>query len=434
MRVFAVLAAVVLALTAVAPVAAVEGGVWSRGKPRVAPPQPSPGVRAAMVEPLMAAREALQQEQYALALEQIELAESLAESLDHLSNYERYVIARMRGAAAIGTGETTLALEHFKVVLNSPSLPPGERLPMLDVLGRLSFQQRDYAAAIEFLGTYRREGGTEADALEALPQVLYLSERYEEAAAELRSQIEAAEARGDVPAEQHIELLASCALKRDDVPAYRAALRTMVRHHPREEYWMDLIARTVNREGFSERLTLDVLRLRRHAGTFTMAADYLQAGQAALKAGLPGEAQRLLREGRRKGLIGRGEKADVEFQKQFEGVVEREIATDRRSLEEGARLAAQQPTGDALVSTGENYVGYGQYERGLSLIRAGIAKGGLRQPEHARLHQGYAQFLAGRWQDALATFEGVRGTDGAADLAALWTILCRQQLEEERQG
>lgn len=434
MRFYTLSAALAMALFMAMPASALEGGVWSRGKPKVTTPPPSPGVRAAMVEPLMAAREALQQERYAAALDHITQAEMQAETLEHLSNYERYVIARMRGAAAVGTGQMALALQYFKTVLESPSLPPEERLPMLDVLGRLSFQQRDYAGAIEFLSAYRREGGRESDPLEALPQALYLAERFEEAAAELEMQIAAAEATGEDPPEHQIELLASCALKRNDVGAYRAALRKMVTHYPSEEYWMDLIARTVNRDGFSDQLMLDVYRLRRHAGTFTTATEYLQAGQAALKAGLPGEAQRILREGRRNGLIGRGDKADVDFQKQFEGVVEREMAADRKSLEEGAKLAAAQETGDALVSTGENYVGYGQYDRGLSLIRAGIAKGGLKQPEQTRLHQAYALFLAGKYSEALETFNSIRGSDGTGDLAELWAILCRHRIEAAING
>ncbi len=425
-----VAAAAVTLLTTVTPAQAVEGKVWGRGKPKVTTPAPAPGVRAAMVEPLTAARSALQIEQYSLALEWIADAEALAESPAHLSNYERYVIARMRGAAAVGMGEMALALQHFKTVLDSPALPKEERLPMLDVLGRLSFQQRDYEAAVEFLGGYRREGGQEQDPMEALPQALYLAERYEEAARELEAQIAADEAVGEVPPEHQIELLASCALKREDVAAYRQALRKMVMYYPTDEYWMDLIARTVNRAGFSDRLMLDVYRLRRHTGTFSTADDYLQAGQAALKAGLPGEAQRILREGRRRGLIGHGAKADVDFQKQFEGVVERELAADRQLLEEGARLAATQSSGDALVSTGENYVGLGQYEKGLSLIRAGIAKGGLQQPEQTLLHQGYAQFVAGKLAQALETFSAIKGGDGAGDLAELWAILCRQKIEE----
>lgn len=425
-------AAVAMGLWLSTPVWALEGGIWGRSKPKVSVPAPPPSVRVAMVEPLMAARIALQQDQHALALEQIALAEAQAETLNHLSDYERYVIARMRGAAAVGMGDMALALHHFKGVLNSPSLPLQERLPMLDVLGRLSFQQRNYAEAIQFLEAYRFEGGRERESLEALTQALYLAERYADAARELESLIATAESLGEAPPEHQIELLASCALKREDLVAYRAALRKMVMYYPAESYWMDLIARTLEAQATTdERLTLDVFRLRRHTGTLSEPADYLEAAQAALKAGFPGEAQRILREGRRSGVLGHGSKEDVDFQKQFEGVVEREITADRRSLEEGARLAAAQANGEALVSTGENYIGYGQYDKGLSLIRAGLAKGGLRQPELTRLHLGYAQFVAGRLTEALDTFERLSRTQPLADLAELWMILCRQKIEEQ---
>lgn len=425
-------AAVAMGLCLCTPVWSLEGGVWGRSKPKVSVPAAAPSVRAAMVEPLMAARVALQQDQHALALEHIALAEAQAQTLNHLSEYERYVIARMRGAAAAGMGDMKLALQYFRSVLSSPSLPLVERLPMLDVLGRLSFQQRNYADAIQFLEAYRFEGGREREALEALAQALYLEARYADAARELESLIAAAEALGEAPPEHQIELLASCALKREDLVAYRAALRRMVMYYPAESYWMDLIARTLEAQTtVDERLALDVFRLRRHTGTLSEAADYLEAAQAALKAGFPGEAQRILREGRRNGVLGHGASEDVDFQKQFEGVVEREIVADRRSLEEGARLAAAQANGEALVNTGENYIGYGQYDKGLSLIRAGLAKGGLRQPELTRLHLGYAQFVAGRLGEALETFQRLSDSDSLADLAELWVILCRQKIEEQ---
>jgi len=64
----------------------------------------------------------------------------------------------------------------------------------------------------------------------------------------------------------------------------------------------------------------------------------------------------------------------------------------------------------------------GQYDTGIRLMEQGIAKGGLRQPDDAKLHLGIAYLAAGQKPKAVDAFKGVGGADGTADLARLWLI------------
>ncbi len=59
-------------------------------------------------------------------------------------------------------------------------------------------------------------------------------------------------------------------------------------------------------------------------------------------------------------------------------------------------------------------------------MEQGIKKGGLRRPEDAKLHLGIAYLQAGQKAKALQTFKTVGGTDGAAELARLWTVQARR--------
>ena len=62
--------------------------------------------------------------------------------------------------------------------------------------------------------------------------------------------------------------------------------------------------------------------------------------------------------------------------------------------------------------------------RGIELIQQGIAKGGLKHPEDARLRLGMAQLQSSKTKGAaVQTLRSVKGSDGAADIARLWTIL-----------
>ncbi|MDB5986843.1 MAG: hypothetical protein JWR16_1896 [Nevskia sp.] len=53
-------------------------------------------------------------------------------------------------------------------------------------------------------------------------------------------------------------------------------------------------------------------------------------------------------------------------------------------------------------------------------MQQGIAQGGLKHPDDAKLHLGEAYLLAGKSADAVKTFTAVQGSDGTRDLARLW--------------
>ena len=62
----------------------------------------------------------------------------------------------------------------------------------------------------------------------------------------------------------------------------------------------------------------------------------------------------------------------------------------------------------------------GQFDKGISLMQQGIAKGKLKRSDEANLHLGIAYLRAGQKAKAREAFKLVSGTDGAADLARLW--------------
>ena len=79
-----------------------------------------------------------------------------------------------------------------------------------------------------------------------------------------------------------------------------------------------------------------------------------------------------------------------------------------------------------MLVLGMKLVYAGQAAKGVQLMQQGIAKGGLKRPEDAKLHLGISQLAAGDKAKAQATFKSVQGTDGTADLARLWALYARR--------
>jgi tetratricopeptide (TPR) repeat protein len=215
-------------------------------------------------------------------------------------------------------------------------------------------------------------------------------------------------------------MLATCYAKLGDNAGYAYALDKLLAHYPTKELWADAIHRVETRPGFSDRLRLDVLRLRRATGTFSGTPAYAAMTHLAMTAALPAEAKKISDEGFASGALGTG--ADAEAQKRLRDAAAKQVVDDEKQLPQSAKAAGAAKDGVALVNVGFAYVSAGQFDTGLALMEQGIAKGGLRQPEDAKLHLGIAYLAAGQKAKAIQAFKEVGGSDGTADLARLWLI------------
>ncbi|MGB0955990.1 MAG: hypothetical protein ACPGZP_08300 [Panacagrimonas sp.] len=374
-------------------------------------------VRPAVGKPLQAAQALIQEQKYKEALVQIDKAEAVGK----LSEYENFVINQLLGSASAGAGDAKGAARAFDTVIKSGRLPAEENLKITEAVAGTFLRAKNYAGAVEWLKKYKTMGGKKADALALLPQAYYLSGDYKAAAREAAAQIVVKEKAGQKPSESQIKILASALVKQKDMLGYTAALERLVRYYPKPEYWADVIQRTATKSGFSDKLTLDMYRLLRATGTMEDARDYVEMAQLAVQAGVPGEAQQVLAEGYEKKLLGQGDQADRHTR--LKKLVDDKVAEDKKTIASADAQVAAAATGDPLVKTGLAYVTYGEAEKGLKMMQDGIKKGELKRPEHAKLHLGYAYYLAGQKDQAIKTLRTVKGKDGSGDFARLMMIV-----------
>lgn len=376
-------------------------------------------LRPEVGKPLQEAQAALQSKDAKTALAKIDEAESVGK----LTPYETYIVNRMRGAAAATGGDMNTATKAFEAALASGQTPKEEQLTLIETVVKASYAAKNYPKTVEFIQKYKAAGGTKQDVLGLTAQVLYLSGRYPEAGKELSAQIVELEKAGKTPTETQLGLLANIALKQNDNNGYLAALERMAAYYPKKTYWLDLILRTAGKPGFSDRLMVDIYRLRFATDTMEKASDYMEAAQLALQAGLPGEAQKYVDAGYKAGLLGTG--PDTDRHNRLKTLVAKNVKDDQAIAAQADKQAEAAATGDPLVNTGLNYVMYGQADKGIPMMLKGIQKGQLKRPDEAKLHLGYAYLLAGNKAEAVKTLKTVAGTDGSKDVARLWVIQSR---------
>jgi hypothetical protein len=388
---------------------------------------PKETIRAEVGKPLQAAQELLKTQKPKEALVKVQEADAVPNK----TPFENYLIERVRASAAAGAGDVPMAIKSLEAIIASGRATQAEMMPMMEALAGSYYRAKDFPKAIAWSSRYLKEGGTDPQIRLVLIHSYYQNNQFENAAQEALADVQAAEQAGKAPGEDRLQLLANSYLKQNDANRYAYALEKLVTYYPKKEYWADLIARTQRKSAFADRLAIDVQRLKLATGNMDGAEDYMELAQSALQAGFPAEAKKVLDKGYEAGVLGSGANADRH--KRMRGLVEKQLADDRKSLA-GSQMEnaaeAQKDGGLALVNLGYAYVTGGQYDRGLALMERGMAKGvgkGVpnKKPQDSRLHLGIAYLMAGKKDKALETFKQIGGVHGAADMGRLWTIHAR---------
>ena len=375
-------------------------------------------VRPEIGKPIQAAIELLKSKKGKEALAKVRDAQAVGDR----TPYENYVLERVLGQSAAAAGEPSIAARAFENVATSPGSPEGERRQFLAAAASQYYLMKSYAKTAELAARYFRDGGTEKSVRTIYVQALYLGNDFASAAKELMKDLEAEEQAGRAPTEEQLQLLANSCSQIKDAACYGKAMEMLVAHYPKRDYWLSVIYSIATRPGFSERLALDVARIKIETGTMRSADEFLDAAQLALQDGFPMEAVRIIDKGYASGVLGTGPEAARH--KRLKDMAAKNLAEDKKALARGDESqSGAGKDGRALFNEGFNYVLLGRPEQGLALMEKGIRDAkAFRRLEHAKLQLGYAYHLAGQNQKAVQVLKTVQGTDGAAALARLWAI------------
>jgi len=342
-----------------------------------------------------------------------------AEAVSGRTAFENYTIQRTKGSIAAAAGDNDTAAKAFEAVIASGKAPAGENLKMMQAVAGLYYRAKDYPKAATWAARYQKEGGNDPSMRTLLVQSYFLNN---DCAAVSKAVGESDNGRR--ASEEELQILANCYLKQKDNQGYVSTIERLVVNYPKKEYWTDLLNRVQKKNGFSDRFSLDIYRLKMATGNINTANDYLEMAQLALQAGFPTEAKKIVEKGYAAGALGTGK--DAERHKRLKDLADKTAAESLAARAQAEKEAAADKSGNALVSIGYNYVTEGASQKGLAFMEEGLKKGGLKRPEDAKLLLGVAQIQGGSKSRAVQTLRTVHGTDGAADLAKLWTLIAQR--------
>jgi hypothetical protein len=374
-------------------------------------------LRPEIGKPLQQASDYLRQNKAREALGKVREAEAVA----NRTPAEQLMIDRMKAAAAQRAGDNATAVQALEALAARAS---GAELGQIaEQLAAAYAQMRNNAKANEWVQRAVAAGNNSATLKQLQSFLQAASGDYAAIARDVAASIAAAEQAGRKPEEADLLRLADAQQRLGQTGPYIATLEKLLLSYPgKRDYWSAYLARLPRKSGFAPRFEIDMLRLRLASGTLTRTEDFMEYAQLALQAALPAEAVRVVERGFAAGALGTGPEAARH--QRLRDLAAKRLEEQKAGIAALATEAAAQPDGEALVRIGYTFVTLGEAERGITLIEQGIAKGKLRQPEDARLRLGMAQLqVPARRAAGQQTLRAVKGTDGVADIARLWTIV-----------
>lgn len=373
-------------------------------------------VRNEMGKPLQAIQDLLKAGKGAEALQRLKEIEAFA----NRTPYENYILERMRGAAASLSGDADTAAKAFDAVIASGRLSAAEKIKILEAVAGNFYRAKNYSKTAEWCARYFKEGGSEGGMRTLWVQSMYMAGDFDGAARELLVDFQMLEKAGKNPPEDRLQLLASIYQRKKDAAGYASTVEKLLTFYPKKDYWAEAIYRVSTRQGFPDRLVMDVARLKMATGNLRTANEYFEYAQMALTAGFSFEANRFLEQGFAEKVLGSGDEADRH--RRLRTMVTKSVEEDRKSLTALKNEASAGKDGNAMLNVGYSLVLAGESAEGLRLMEKGLGIKGVKRPEDAKLLYGSALLMAGQRDKARAVFGSVQG-DGTSELAKLWAVL-----------
>jgi tetratricopeptide (TPR) repeat protein len=375
----------------------------------------------AVAEPLKKAQEAMKNKQWDAALAGIKQAQASEKK----TPFEAYQIDEFLGYVLIQQKKFGEAAPVFERMLNSGFVPAEQVDDRTKTVAQLYFQVKEYKKSAEWAKKWLEKHPGQEEMSVLLGQSYYVQNDYKNAATTMLGVVNAAERGGRTPAENWLQIVLSSQFKLDNKDGIAEALRKLVRHYPKTEYWDNLLD-IYRRKAQGDRMTLGYYRLMNDVGTLKEADDYMEMAQLAIDAGVPGEAQTIVEKGVQAGALKSDDKTTQGRYDRLLAGAKKSAVTDKASLAQLAKEAEKATQGQADVALGQAYLSYGMYDEAIGALQRGIKKGGVTDMDEAQISLGIAYLRKGQKDPARQAFKSVKAESKWHDLSELWEIRTQQ--------
>jgi len=371
-----------------------------------------------LTKPLSAAQDDLAQKKYDEALTQLQQADAFAKK----TPYDQHLINHFYAYAYLGTKDMDQALKHFEAQVDDGFSEGEDKQRLLVLIAKVAYQAKNFDKAIDYGSRAITSGAADPELGTLVGQAYYLKGDWKGTQKFEHDLVEGEINKGATPESLQLQLWHDACYKANDQSCQVEALKKLVAYYPKPEYWEELLSVLASNPAQNDRSELQLYRLMLEVNVLKRANEYSDMARLARSQGSPGEAQQVLEKGFANNVF--TDAAQKESNQKALDSAKKVAAGDVASLPALEKEAATASTGSKSVAAGYAYLGYQQYDKAADLLSKGLAKGGLSPQDEAgaRLLLGIAQLRGGKKDDAVQTFQAVKGDPLLEQIAGLWAV------------
>jgi tetratricopeptide (TPR) repeat protein len=364
---------------------------------------------------MTAAQKALQANQWAEAIKNLEAAETKP----GLNAFDKKTIYDFKGFAYVKLNNLKEAEKAYEEAIGTGAYSAEDAAKTTRMLFRLTAGNQQYAKAAEYGKQVADTGTATADDLGILSQIYYLQKDCKNSGLWADKAIAAARKAGEAPKENLYQFKLQCASDAGDTPGMAATLVDLIRLTNKTNYWNTLL-RIERQDEREDRNTLMLYRVMYDTASMTAGSDFIEMAQLLGDAALPAEAQSVLEKAMSSGLINDQQK---ERTNRLLNSFKTRAEADKKGLTQLDAEATKNPAGELDVKLGEVYFGVGDYTGAVTALNRGIQKGQIKHQDEAYVYLGRAQVALKNTADAKKALVALKSVPNVSPrVLKLWEL------------
>jgi hypothetical protein len=326
------------------------------------------------------------------------------------SNDDKYALAQLMLQHALDTNDIPGQTAALQAALASGALDADSAAKANRSLGILAANSNNWPLAESALTSTVTASPDDLDSLVNLARAKIELKKQAEALPLLQKAITLTNAAGHPAPEAWYQNALKLAYNTHNDAAVAEINATLLKTFPTQANFKNAMAIYRASGRLPANSDLDLLRLAAASGIASK-NEYIYLASLADQAGLPGEAKGTLDAGRKAGVLGASDGA------QIYSANAPKITADRASLVVDEAKARAGGTARFVMNTANGFYGYGDYAKAADLFRVALTRSDV-DASLANLRLGEALAMAGDRAGATAAFNAVKGP--RAELAGLW--------------
>jgi hypothetical protein len=364
---------------------------------------------------MTAAQKALQANQWAEALKNLDAAETKP----GLTPFDLKTIYYFKGFANIKLSNLKVAQAAFEKSLATGAASAEDKTSMTRTLFGIAASTNQYQKTIDYGKEMAEAGAATSNELAIIAQSYYQLKDCKNSGVWVDKAVAASRKAGEAPKENLFLFKLQCASDAGDNAAMIPILNELIRLGNKSRDWNTLL-RIERQDERDDHNLLMIYRLMYDTSAMTVGTDYIEMAQLLGDAALPAEAQAVLEKAMSGGLINDQQK---ERTTRLLNSFKTRSEADKKGLAQLDAEATKNPAGELDIKLGEVYFGTGDYQKAVTAINRGIEKGKIKRPDEAYVYLGRAQAALKNAADAKKAMVGLKTVPNISPrVLRLWTL------------